>query len=418
VKEYDLSPYLFSSTINYKWVIVGPDTMAYMPGGSMLANFESDTLISQNIKPLFQSSGSKLLFGDYTRPLNCSVSSGDPVLDASAGSFPPSVSPPSAYFMQFQVGNQGDADVTNVRVTVPLPANLDVNAVNITYRTYVGSGSDSGYSSSITDNNIMIVFNRITSNDVYNIQVSTNVVEGSPASVSTINAAIVSYDRVAGDTGCGDLMTNNTSPFNLNILGTRLIEPYAPDTGFAPGRVTAIPERPESLEYQKLDEVRLKIPNLRMDVPIVGIPYINDWNITWLSNNAGWLEGTSYMGGAGNSVLVGHNYLPSGESGPFIHLAWLRKNDLIYVEQGNQLLVYKVKYVGVVNPDNPLIFQNENTSTLTLVTCKDYDAQTDVYLKRIVVKATLMEVRSVKAGAPILNSLMALLIDFIDRNES
>ena len=399
VVEADQSPYLFSSTINYKWSVVGPGAMAYLPDDEKLASLGLDTLINTKAKPALQTTNSGgLLFGDFARPNNCTTS-GDPILDTAAGSFPPSVSAPGAYFMQFQVGNQGDAAVTNVRVAMSLPSNLDLNAVNVTYRSYNGSGTDSGYTSTITGNNIAIIFNRITSNDVYNILVSTNVLSGSSTSSTTINATIESYDTVPGDTKCGELQGNNSGSFNLNVVGTTtLIDPYSPDTGFAPNRATIIPEQPETSAYQNLAEVRLKIPNLGVDIPIVGIPYTKKWNITWLANNAGWLQGTSYMGGAGNSVLVGHNYLPSGKKGPFVNLSWLKKNDLIYVQQGNQLLVYKVKYVVVVNPDSSQIFEHETTSTLTLVTCKDYNAQTDSYRKRVVVRAALMEVRSVEAN--------------------
>jgi LPXTG-site transpeptidase (sortase) family protein len=401
VVETDESPYVFSSTINYKWSVVGPSAMAYMPGNGNLASLGFGTLVSTKAGPALQTTTSTgLLFGDYARPASCTTTSGDPVLDSTAGSYPPSVSASGAYFMQFQVGNQGDADVTNVRVTLALPSNLAINAVNVVYRAYTTPNSDSGYTTSITGNNITLVFNKITRNDVYNVQVSTNVLDGSPSSSTTINATIASYDTKTGDTKCGNVPGNDTGSFNLNVIGatTTLIEPYAPDTGFAPNRVTINPEKPKSFVYQDLDEVRLQIPNLRVDVPIVGIPYTKDWNITWLSNKAGWLEGTSYMGGVGNSVLVGHNYLPSGSKGPFINLSWLKKNDLIYVQQGNQVLVYKVKFVGEVNPDSALIFQHETTSTLTLVTCKDYNEQTDNYNKRIVVRAILAEVRPENAS--------------------
>jgi sortase (surface protein transpeptidase) len=37
-------------------------------------------------------------------------------------------------------------------------------------------------------------------------------------------------------------------------------------------------------------------------------------------------------------------------------------------------------------------FKHEDKSWITLITCKEYDAKTDTYKKRIVVKAVLVDV--------------------------
>ncbi len=56
----------------------------------------------------------------------------------------------------------------------------------------------------------------------------------------------------------------------------------------------------------------------------MGIPLQNGtWDLTWLSRQAGWLEGTAYPTLDGNSVLTAHVYLPNGQPGPFIDLGKL-----------------------------------------------------------------------------------------------
>lgn len=49
------------------------------------------------------------------------------------------------------------------------------------------------------------------------------------------------------------------------------------------------------------------------------------WDLTWLSDQAGYLEGTAYPGLSGNTALTGHIYLADGTPAQFnrLHeLAW------------------------------------------------------------------------------------------------
>ncbi|MPN10621.1 hypothetical protein SDC9_157916 [bioreactor metagenome] len=167
-----------------------------------------------------------------------------------------------------------------------------------------------------------------------------------------------------------------------------------PETGFAPGVTTKLPLQPLTEIYQAYSDMTVQIPALTSTVPVVGIPQSgNTWDITWLGENLGWLNGTAFPGSEGNSVLVGHVYLANGLSGPLAALETLKWGDQILIKNGKQTLVYAVTSVNYVKPNDPSIFKHADSPVLTLVTCKGYDEETGHYRWRVVVKAKLIETK-------------------------
>ncbi|NMC45500.1 MAG: class F sortase [Chloroflexi bacterium] len=169
-----------------------------------------------------------------------------------------------------------------------------------------------------------------------------------------------------------------------------------PATGFAPGRITLLPSHSEARQYDDLTGLRLKMPVLGIDIPIMGIPQMDDgnWDLTWLSDQAGWLNGTAFPTWAGNSVLTGHLYLPDGNPGPFIDLKALHWGDLIEVQAYGQTYVYEVREIHHVDSaDTTLITAHEEYPWLTLLTCEQYDEQTNTYHQRLVVRAVQVEIK-------------------------
>lgn len=163
-----------------------------------------------------------------------------------------------------------------------------------------------------------------------------------------------------------------------------------PKTGFAPGRITLIPEQPAELAYQETD-VWLEIPQLGLQLPIVGVPLTgDDWDLTWLWDEAGWLEGTAFPSWSGNSVLTGHVVLPNGQQGPFAELEKLRWGDRIIVHAFGTAYTYEVRTNRTVKPYSVSILQHEENPWLTLITCKDYNEISDTYSNRIAVRAVLI----------------------------
>ncbi|MEJ5240205.1 MAG: sortase, partial [Anaerolineales bacterium] len=186
---------------------------------------------------------------------------------------------------------------------------------------------------------------------------------------------------------------------NVNVYGVianvTITVPRLPATGFAPGVITPIPEQPAEKAYQDLGNFWLEIPKLGVKMPIVGIPAKGEeWDLTWLWNQAGWLEGTAYPTHAGNSALTAHVYLPNGQPGPFFRLGDLMWGDQVIVHLGGQRYIYEVRQVRQVSPYALSVLRHEELSWLTLITCREYDAKTNTYRYRVVVRAVLMKVES------------------------
>ncbi len=188
-----------------------------------------------------------------------------------------------------------------------------------------------------------------------------------------------------------------TDPGELQVAAasatwTRSILKRLPSTGFAPNVVTNTSHlMPET--YFQTGGVSIEIPTLNMDIPVVGVPYRNgEWNLSWLGNQAGWLEGSAFPSWNGNSVLTGHVYLSSGRPGPFVNLYQLKYGDEIIVRAYGRKYVFAVQTNTVVEPNDASAMKHEEKSWLTLVTCRDYDEKTGTYRKRLIVRAALVQV--------------------------
>ncbi|MBN1438978.1 MAG: sortase [Anaerolineales bacterium] len=167
-----------------------------------------------------------------------------------------------------------------------------------------------------------------------------------------------------------------------------------PDTGFAPKRTTSLPEQPAEKRYARLGGLRLQIPRLNQNLPVVGVPITEGgWDLTWLWDQAGYLEGTAFPGTAGNSVITAHVYLPNGLPGPFVNLAALRWGDKIILRMDGQQYIYEVRTNTSVLPDDNGPLRHEAEPWLTLVTCLGYNPQNDTYRYRQVARAVLVEIR-------------------------
>jgi LPXTG-site transpeptidase (sortase) family protein len=168
----------------------------------------------------------------------------------------------------------------------------------------------------------------------------------------------------------------------------------APATGFAPGQVTLLPEQPASLAYADLGSLWIEIPSLGLRSTIVGVPAGNGtWDVTWLYNQVGWLEGTAYPTWEGNSVLTAHAYTADGLPGPFASLRSLAYDDTIIVHMGGMRYTYALRTNSLLNASNiSYLTRHEENPWLTLVTCQQYNEQTGTYRYRRVVRAVLIGV--------------------------
>jgi LPXTG-site transpeptidase (sortase) family protein len=167
--------------------------------------------------------------------------------------------------------------------------------------------------------------------------------------------------------------------------------PALPSSGFPAGKTSYIPPQPLEKEYFDLGNFWLEIPKLAVTIPIVGVPITDSgWDLTWLGNQAGWMNDTSYPTHAGNSAITGHVVLSNGLSGPFSNLNSLRWDDEVIIHLSDQKYIYRVRSVEEIKPDDTDILRHEELPWLTLITCQDYDTDSGTYLKRIAVRAILM----------------------------
>jgi LPXTG-site transpeptidase (sortase) family protein len=186
------------------------------------------------------------------------------------------------------------------------------------------------------------------------------------------------------------------SPADLTYFATSEIAvrtPVLPGTGFAPGVVTEIGQKPKDLSFQQTGGIQLEIPTLGLIEPVVGVPMTkNGWDVTWLASQIGYLEGTAYPTWAGNTALTAHVYTADGLPGPFVDLDKLTWGQEVILHANGMRYVYQVRSVRQVAPTDLSVLDHQDLDYLTLITCRSFDALIDGYRWRTVVQAVLVSV--------------------------
>lgn len=182
--------------------------------------------------------------------------------------------------------------------------------------------------------------------------------------------------------------TNPPSPTQTPIEFLQI-----PVTGFTPGRLSTLPHRPEAYAYRAYSDMTLYIPEISVQLPIVGIPLRDgEWDVTWLGKEAGYLEGTSFPTWSGNTVITSHVFLSDGTPGPFADLDQLQWGDTFIIEAFGQRYSYEVRGTKYTRPNDLSVFEHESLDWTTLITCSGYDQTSDTYLWRFVVQAVLVKI--------------------------
>ncbi|NQU29900.1 MAG: sortase, partial [Anaerolineae bacterium] len=175
----------------------------------------------------------------------------------------------------------------------------------------------------------------------------------------------------------------------------RIDVPLLPRTGFPPNRVTLFPKQPDDKKYQVYGARWLEIPNIKLQLPIFGVPLRDDgWDLTWLDAKAGYLEGTSYPGLPGNTAMTAHVYLPNGQPGPFINLHTLKWGEEVILHANGQRYIYQIRETRKVWPNDLSVLKHEDFDWITLITCQGYNEKENSYDFRTVVRAVLIDVQS------------------------
>ncbi|MFT3891575.1 MAG: putative Ig domain-containing protein [Anaerolineales bacterium] len=179
---------------------------------------------------------------------------------------------------------------------------------------------------------------------------------------------------------------------NTNTTG-----PDLPSTGFTPNHRTYLPPQPADLAYAKTGDIWLEIPSLKIKTNIVGVPKIdNNWDVTWLGKDAGWLNGTAFPTWEGNSVITAHVTDANGLPGPFANIKDLKYGEQIIIHINRQKYIFEVRNsLTVRSSDTKSAFEHlEGHSYLTLITCQEYDPTHGSYLFRRILRAVLVKVQN------------------------
>jgi LPXTG-site transpeptidase (sortase) family protein len=170
---------------------------------------------------------------------------------------------------------------------------------------------------------------------------------------------------------------------------------FIPITGFSPNETTYL--NPVAHPVYIDTNISLEIPVLKISAPIVGVQQKEGrWDVSWLWDQAGWLQGSAYPTFPGNSVLTAHVVTADGKPGPFQQLRHLKAGEYVFIYGSGYRYTYKVESNQQVLPNDASVFRHEEKSWLTLVTCDDYDEATGMYLRRVVVRTVLVDVREIK----------------------
>jgi LPXTG-site transpeptidase (sortase) family protein len=240
-----------------------------------------------------------------------------------------------------------------------------------------------------------------TSKNQIVISFSTNIPDGTivSANVAEMSSDLNSdgdYDDPGEENSATAISTwteHTASTSTASVAGLPL-----PITGFAPNIETPILAQPFNLQYETLasNGVTLDVPSLGLKgLQIVGVPQTsNGWDVQWLDKNIGYLDGTAFPTWKGNSVLTGHVYLSNGLPGPFVNLSKLKYGDKVVLHAWGQTYTYEVRETETIDPsDSKEVLKHEDLSWITLLTCKDYNEKSKVYLSRFMARAVLISVK-------------------------
>ncbi len=166
-----------------------------------------------------------------------------------------------------------------------------------------------------------------------------------------------------------------------------------PLTGFPVGGVTTLPVQPSEKLYSS-SGMTLVIHDLSLRTEIVGVPLADQqWDVSWLGDSAGYLEGSAYPTWAGNTVLTGHVWDADNTAGIFADLKKLNYGDRIYILAFDHTYTYEVRENSLVRQsDVDSVFRPEELDWVTLLTCEGYSITSGDYTNRRVVKAVLVRV--------------------------
>jgi LPXTG-site transpeptidase (sortase) family protein len=189
----------------------------------------------------------------------------------------------------------------------------------------------------------------------------------------------------------GDYIFDFTVSSSTGVGGNEKLP--LPVTGFAPGKITPLVGESVNLQYSSTN-MSLEVPSLGINAKIIGVPGENgNWDISWLAEDVGWLQGSAYPTWQGNTVLTGHVWNADNQPGIFEKIKSLKYGDTILIRSGGLTYVYEVRENTQLDPDEfQTVFTHEEMDWVTLLTCEDFNPSLGEYIHRRMVRAVLIKV--------------------------
>ncbi len=339
----------------------------------------------------------------YTKVLDFSLLSGEsvsgstsPIADLSLTmSATPSPQRDQPAQITITVHNAGpaNADETTAQVILPAALNLTANAASLgTFDAATGIWSLGTLPASQSATLTLTVRPQTTGDFTVQAQI-TRTGPTDPDSIASVGFDTDDWHDGQPDDDEATLALHvTTAP---SPTPTPTASPHGglllPVTGF-PHTATALPH--QQRPYQNF-LLTLEIPALGLRAPILGVPPgPHGWDVRWLGNAVGWLEGTAFPTWAGNTVLTGHVWNADNTPGIFIGLKRLRFGDRILIHAWGDTYTYEVRENRLLRPtDASIALEHKTHDWLTLLTCEDYIPTTGEYRYRRMVRAVLTDVK-------------------------
>ncbi len=293
------------------------------------------------------------------------------------------------------VHNAGPAEASDTLAQITLPAGLDLTASNATLGAF-DAATGRWEVGTLPAGQTATLTLTVTPASAGDFTVQAQITRTGPTDPDSV--ASVGFEADDWHDGQPD---DDEATLTLHVVSAPSPTPtpsppahgtlLLPVTGF-PHTFTSLPPQPTP---QPALPLTLEIPALGLRAPIVGVPQSpHGWDVRWLGNRVGWLEGTAFPTWQGNSVLSGHVWNADNTPGIFLGLKRLRFGDRILIHAWGHTYTYEVRENRLLHPDETaLALEHKTRDWLTLLTCEGYIPATGQYRYRRMVRAVLTAIK-------------------------
>lgn len=278
----------------------------------------------------------------------------------------------------YQIWNEGDAPIANIRIS-------DNQCALVTYDAV---GQDLDVDHQLDKGELWSYYCQIIpTTTTLNVATVSGVANGVVIGASTSALVAIPGTTVNGGTTGG------------TVSGS----PVLPNTGFGPAvkatrvhKANVTKTREASALVKQIGPQQLEIPAIGVNASVQAVGQTANGNMEAPKNGSDvtWFS-TTLPGQSGNVVMAGHVDTPTSSQGVFSRLNQLRSGDDVYVTTGQQQKVHFVvnrneSYSAGSAPVQQ-IFGASNDAHLNLVTCDGaWDSRSHQYSKRRVVYTDLV----------------------------